>query len=820
MKKFYFSMMALFLFISLSAQNVDFGYNLNLKSILVSGINYNTGAYIAKDVNGNAVSIDTNGDSEIQISEALNIYQLNLNNYDFNANYPFPRLNSLDGLQYFTNLTYLNIKEHNIANINLTSLTNLIELNCDANYGTVINLTGLTNLKTLSCMESHCTSLDLSTLVSLENLNCQYNWELASLNLSQNTQLKNFNCSYGGLISLNISGLNNLETIYAISCRLTSVSLNGLGNLKTLVCNDNNYLASLVLTGLGSLEELNCSRGRLPNLELLGLNSLKTIDCSNNRLTTLNLSSLRNILTLRAGNNLLESLFIKNGTNWCGYSCSFNLSLSGNSNLRYICAEDRLISTINTILSQSGISNCEVNSYCSFVPAGVYYTINGNSTFDSNNNGCDSSDYLFTNLKYSIADAASTVNVIANISGNYPIPVGAGTFTVTPILENQSYFNVSPLSSSVTFPTQGSSFTQDFCITANGVRPDLKIVLLAINDARPGFDTEYRLVFKNKGNQIQSGSVNLTFEDAVLDLVSSTPMVSNQTTNNLTWDFSNLQPFETREISFVLNVNSPVENPPVNNGDFLEYTATIVSPSVDEIPRDNTFIFNQRVVGSFDPNDKTCLEGATIAPSEVGKDVHYLIRFENTGTYAAENIVVKDIIDVNKFDINSLEPISSSHSFVTKVSSSNKVEFIFENINLPFDDANNDGYVAFKIKTKPTLVTGNTFSNSASIYFDYNFPIVTNTAVTTIQALSTQDFAFGTYFTVYPNPVNNVLNIETKQTIEVSSVSIYNQLGQLVLVIPNAQNTKSVDVSSLSSGNYFIKINSDKGISNAKFIKK
>ena len=36
----------------------------------------------------------------------------------------------------------------------------------------------------------------------------------------------------------------------------------------------------------------------------------------------------------------------------------------------------------------------------------------------------------------------------------------------------------------------------------------------------------------------------------------------------------------------------------------------------------------------------------------------------------------------------------------------NKVEFIFEGIHLPFDDANNDGYVAFKIKTKPNQFCG------------------------------------------------------------------------------------------------------------------
>jgi hypothetical protein len=203
----------------------------------------------------------------------------------------------------------------------------------------------------------------------------------------------------------------------------------------------------------------------------------------------------------------------------------------------------------------------------------------------------------------------------------------------------------------------------------------------------------------------------------------------------------------------------------------------------------------------------------------VGQYVHYVIRFENTGTANAQNIVIKDIIDTAKFDISTLIPITGSHPFTTRITETNKVEFIFENISLPFDDANNDGYVAFKIKTKPTLAVGNTFSNTASIYFDYNFPVVTNTATTTIQLLGTPDFEFSEYFTLYPNPTKSVLNIHAKEAAVIRSITIYNVLGQLVLAVPNAESLSTVDVSNLKPGNYFIKITSDKGSSSAKFIK-
>jgi hypothetical protein len=72
---------------------------------------------------------------------------------------------------------------------------------------------------------------------------------------------------------------------------------------------------------------------------------------------------------------------------------------------------------------------------------------------------------------------------------------------------------------------------------------------------------------------------------------------------------------------------------------------------------------------------------------------------------------------------------------------------------------------------------------------------------------------------LYPNPAKNVLNINTKSSIEVHTITIYNQLGQVVLAIPNAKNLNLIDVSSLKTGNYFLKISSDKGSATEKFIK-
>ncbi|MNY06630.1 hypothetical protein D3C86_1393940 [compost metagenome] len=250
-----------------------------------------------------------------------------------------------------------------------------------------------------------------------------------------------------------------------------------------------------------------------------------------------------------------------------------------------------------------------------------------------------------------------------------------------------------------------------------------------------------------------------------------------------------------------------MEIPAVINGDILYYTASIATANTDIDMYNNTFTLNQTVVGSYDPNDKTCLEGTAVPVTAVGKYVHYLIRFENTGTYPAENVVVTDMIDATKFEINTLEPISGSHPYITRIKGQ-KVEFIFENINLPFSDATNDGYIMFKIKTKTNLGVGSTFTNEAKIYFDYNLPIVTNLASTSIALLGRPDFK---------KKKKKLINIEIKDGLGLSSLEIYSFDGKVIMAVP--QPTTTLDVSSLAAGAYFIKVHTEKGSATTKFIK-
>ena len=338
-------------------------------------------------------------------------------------------------------------------------------------------------------------------------------------------------------------------------------------------------------------------------------------------------------------------------------------------------------------------------------------------------------------------------------------------------------------------------------------------MIAPIQRARPGFDAVYQVVYKNKGNQTVSGNVNFTYDDAVLDFISSTTAPNTQTTGQLNFDYTNLLPFENRSIYITLNVNSPMETPAVNIGDQLTFIAIISPINGDETEADNFFTFNQIVVGSYDPNDIICLEGDVVSPSEIGNYLHYVINFENTGTAEAENIVVREVIDTTQFDVNSLQILNSSAAMTAKLTG-NVAEFIFQSINL---DSGGHGNILIKVKSRDNLVEGSTVSKKANIYFDYNFPVETLPENTVFQSLSNPDIPVDATIAIYPNPTNGIVTITCTNTIK--SVQLFDIQGRLLETNLVNQSQSTLDISTKSKGVYFLKIASDKGIVVEKLVR-
>jgi len=228
--------------------------------------------------------INTNADSEIQVSEAStftgDIYCPNLN------------ITDLTGIEAFTSLTGLYCNSNQLTSLNTSANSDLIMLYTQNNLLTSLNVTGNTALTDLNCTVNNLTSLDLTSLTSLEWLDCSVN-QLTTLNLSMNPSLDQLFCYSNNLTSLAIS--NNTQ-LYDVNCAV-------------------NQITSLDLSNNSALYSINCAGNQLQELDLSSNSAITTLLCQLNQLTSLDLSSNPALLTLQCQNNALTALNIANGQN-------------------------------------------------------------------------------------------------------------------------------------------------------------------------------------------------------------------------------------------------------------------------------------------------------------------------------------------------------------------------------------------------------------------------------------------------------------------------------------------------------------------------
>lgn len=781
------------------------------------------------------VKIDVNNDGEIQNSEIQSIQFLDVRNSG---------VSDMTGLAAFVNLKFLICSQNQLTNLDLSSNLALRELYCRGSGVTTLNVVSNLNLRVLFCDGNQIANLNVAQNVNLITLNADFNLlsqinvtqnialqtlsvsnnQIANLNISQNlllkvlscssnlltnidvtphTQLTNLACNNNALNTLNVTQNINLKSLICSGIGLTTLNVSSNSNLEYLNVGYNN-IATINLSQNTNLKYLSCESSHMNNLDLSNNLEIESLYCSFNDLTNLDLSHNIKLDVLYCQVNQLISLNIKNG------KIESSVILMANPNLEFICVDEPQIIAVKELAG----SNVNVNSYCSFTPGGNYNAITGAIIYDANANGCEVTDLPQRNIKIDINDGTNQGATFTNNSGNYKFYSDTGSFTITPNIENPAWFSVSPLTATIPFANDNNnSATQNFCITPNGIHPDLEVVIIPISPARPGFDAVYKIVYKNKGNQTLSGSVNFQYNDANLDFVSSTTIPNSQATGNLVWNYANLLPFESRSVTVTLNVNSPTETPAVNINDVLPFTATVTPTMADETVSDNVFQYNQTVVGAYDPNNIICMEGNLVPPSLIGEYLHYLINFENTGNYEAENIVVKTEINPLQFDVNSLRMLNTSYDAYVRINN-NIVEFVFQNITLA---SGGHGNILLKIKSKNNLTNGAIVNKRADIFFDYNAPIDTGFENTIFQALSNSSIIKDNTISIYPNPTNSVITIKCDSTIK--SIELFDVQGRVLLTKMISENSEVLDISDKANGIYFLKITSDKGSKVEKLIK-
>lgn len=191
-------------------------------------------------------------------------------------------IQSLQGIEAFTNLTWLQLNHNNLANspdlshntnltfldlwdcglttLDVTALTKLQILGISTNPLETIDLsrnTALTDLAAqhLNALDSPdtpwgvtlgLTSLDLTHNINLQRIYLSAN-RIQTLDLSRNTQLVQFWASTGKFTSLDFSNNHNLKYVIVPGNQLTYLNLRGSNPTQVWTCQNTTYNSSLIL---------------------------------------------------------------------------------------------------------------------------------------------------------------------------------------------------------------------------------------------------------------------------------------------------------------------------------------------------------------------------------------------------------------------------------------------------------------------------------------------------------------------------------------------------------------------------------------------
>ncbi|MEM1324269.1 MAG: T9SS type A sorting domain-containing protein [Bacteroidota bacterium] len=311
---------------------------------------------------------------------------------------------------------------------------------------------------------------------------------------------------------------------------------------------------------------------------------------------------------------------------------------------------------------------------------------------------------------------------------------------------------------------------------------------------------------KNLGTTVTEGTLWLSIDPQVdsIQFVNTPDTIIGS--NQYGWYFTDLFPGQSLSTEIRIEVPGP---PEVMLGDKLQLTAQTDFSDLDGDHQSTVFDYQPAIRCSFDPNDKLVSPQRDSNHTYFGEDLIYTIRFQNTGNDVAFDIFILDTLDAN-LDPSSFRLLSTSHPSYLQASRNNDryLRFDFKNIFLPDSSANfeaSQGYVSYLIRPKDGLPEQTPIFNTASIYFDLNPPIVTNTteSILVSEPTATREIA-DLQLRLFPNPLRDQLHLQSSRPFE-GTLQISDCTGRLLLQQELSGDT-TADLSQLSRGVYFATI--------------
>lgn len=280
----------------------------------------------------NNSAINTNGDTEIQLTEANSFAG------SINCNFINITISDLTGIEEFTNLKRLECQYNDISTLDLSSNTSLTYINCSVNALTDLTLPSGASLTALLASDNQLSTIDVSNNPTLDTLNVQKN-NLTNIDVSANTNLSFLSCGHNELTNLDVTNNMDITNLYCYFNNLTNLDITNNTLITDLGCYSN-QLTSLDLTQNINLETINTNFNNLTSLDFSNCTALRILRCKDNDIAELDLSANIELYILTCQSNNLSCLNVRNGNNTEFGSFLGTFRATNNPNLTCIEVDD------------------------------------------------------------------------------------------------------------------------------------------------------------------------------------------------------------------------------------------------------------------------------------------------------------------------------------------------------------------------------------------------------------------------------------------------------------------------------------------------
>ncbi|MBK7965169.1 MAG: T9SS type A sorting domain-containing protein [Bacteroidetes bacterium] len=436
---------------------------------------------------------------------------------------------------------------------------------------------------------------------------------------------------------------------------------------------------------------------------------------------------------------------------------------------------------------------------------GEYNKVKGRAFVDLNSNNVQ--DGAEPNLEGKLlTNVQNATYALTGINGDYTFSVSdTSAFDIYP--PTIKHYSAVPANHTgfMTGPNHVDSLN-DFIYQPDSIFDDLEVRLNQTGPFRPGFNAGYVISYANKGTTFLTPQLML-HKSPALSFISSTVTPSLLSPDSLVFNLPQLPPLQSGMIQVMFKLDSTT-----SIGTVLMVAVQMTPVVNDAYPLNNTDTLFSTVGGSFDPNDIT-VDRVSISIDSILNpiDLTYLIRFQNTGTDTAFNIYVVNDLPL-ELDLSTFEMLGASHpNQINLDANTRRLVFNFPLILLPDSNVNepaSHGFILYRVRPQTTLQLGDTIPNSAAIYFDFNLPVLTNTALTIIQSptiglnpLNDNSIKL----LLFPNPVADQLNISgIKLENGKAQLRLTDIYGKLILEKIITTTNTTLETTPLSHGIYLI----------------